>query len=100
GRTASDPAFNPQLTGIHVFRFAYTIGLNVVDYNLIDLPAAGFGNRNSTTGEREVYWWGDMNEASGSIRGTAIVYPAVTHPSPGALCALGLGGLACTRRKR
>jgi MYXO-CTERM domain-containing protein len=101
GRTASDPAFNPQLTNIHVFRFGITVDpFTTLGDMTIDLPLNGFGNRNSTTGEREIYWWGDMNEASGSIRGTAIVFPAHTSPSPGPLWALGVAGLAGTRRRR
>src|SRR2546423_14507373 len=79
GRTASDPAFSSQLTDIHVFRFAFTLDAHTaVPYGMtIDLPLNAFGNRNSTTGEREVDWWGDMNELSGSIRGTAEGFPAI-----------------------
>jgi hypothetical protein len=100
GRTASDPAFDPRLTDIHVFRFAFTLDNSTSLPDLtMDIPAAGFGNRNSTTGNREVYWWGDMNEASGSIRGTALVVPARIVPGPGVLSALGLAALARHRRR-
>jgi hypothetical protein len=99
GRTSSDPAFNSQLTNIHVFRFGFTLDAGGLD-QIIDLPAAGFGNRNSTTGEREVYWFADMNEASGSIRGAALVVPGVIHiPGPGGATLLGLGALARRRRR-
>jgi hypothetical protein len=103
GRTASDPAFNPSIQNVHVFRFGFTLDSSTVRPDLIvDAPAAGFGNRDSTTGERQVFWWADLNEASGSIRGAAAVIPGVVHvvPSPASLALLGLGGLAIGRRRR
>jgi uncharacterized protein (TIGR03382 family) len=104
GRTTSDPAFNPSLSSVYVFKFGFTADATGGDRNMvIDAPLAGFGNRNTTTGDREVYWWGDMNEASGSIRGTAAVTTATAHilvPTPASLALLGLGGLAVGRRRR
>jgi hypothetical protein len=103
GRTTNDPAFNPALS-VNVFRFGMMInaaGAARPDM-LVDSPTAGFGNRNTTTGEREVYWWGDMNESSGSIRGTAVVDGAIITfvPTPASLALLGLGGLIVGRRRR
>lgn len=104
GRTTSDPAFNPALSNIYVFKFGVTLDpANGSRPDLVvDAPLAGFGNRNTTSGDREVYWWGDMNEASGSIRGTAAVTTATIHvvPTPASLALLGLGGLAIGRRRR
>src|SRR6185369_6964582 len=105
GRTTSDPAFNGALSNIYVFKFGFTLGAGARVGNgdmIVDSPLAGFGNRNTTTGDREVYWWGDMNEASGSVRGTAAVSTAVIHtvPTPASLALLGLGGLAIGRRRR
>jgi len=42
----------------------------------IDVPLNGFGNRNTNTGEREVFWFLDMNETLGTARGTPRVHPA------------------------
>jgi uncharacterized protein (TIGR03382 family) len=104
GRTTSDPAFNGSLANVYVFKFGVTLdAANTADRILtVDSPLAGFGNRNTTTGDREVYWWGDMNEASGSIRGTANVATVGIHvvPTPASLALLGLGGLAIGRRRR
>jgi uncharacterized protein (TIGR03382 family) len=104
GRTTSDPAFNGSLSNVYVFKFGLTLdAANGTRPDLVvDAPLAGFGNRNTTTGDREVYWWGDMNEASGSIRGTASVTTATIHviPTPASLALLGLGGLAIGRRRR
>jgi uncharacterized protein (TIGR03382 family) len=105
GRTTSDPAFNPSIANVYVFKFGVSLdAANTTDRTLtVDSPLAGFGNRNTTTGDREVYWWGDMNEASGSIRGTANVTTAGIHvlvPTPASLALLGLGGLAVGRRRR
>jgi uncharacterized protein (TIGR03382 family) len=104
GRTTSDPAFNPSIANVYVFKFGVSLdAANTTDRTLtVDSPLAGFGNRNTTTGDREVYWWGDMNEASGSIRGTANVATVGIHvvPTPASLALLGLGGLAIGRRRR
>jgi MYXO-CTERM domain-containing protein len=104
GRTTSDPAFEPGLTNVYVFKFGFTLDpANSTRPDLvIDAPLAGFGNRNTASGDREVYWWADMNEASGSNRGTALVTTAQVHvtPTPASLALLGLGGLAVGRRRR
>jgi len=105
GRTTSDPAFNGSLSNIYVFKFGFTTDAASADRLMtISVPANGFGNFNTTSQEREIYWWGDMNEASGSVRGTAAVTNAVAHiipvPTPASLALLGLGGLAVGRRRR
>jgi len=103
GRTTSDPAFNGSLSNVYVFKFGFTpTDTGAARDMVINAPANGFGNYNSTTQEREIYWWGDMNEASGSIRGTASVTAATAHivPTPASLALLGLGGLALGRRRR
>jgi len=63
-------------------------------------PDQGFGNRNSSTGEREVYWFASMNEATGSIVGTAVVNEAAISiiPGPSSLGLLGIGALTVRRR--
>lgn len=103
GRVAADPAFNPALQNVELFRFGVTINAfgarTLLD---VDLPAGGFGNRNSTTGDREIYWFATMFEGSGSIRGTATVNAGHIHlvPAPASLALLGLGGLCVARRRR
>jgi hypothetical protein len=101
GRTTSDPAFNGSLSNIYVFKFGITPDPSLPrGLMVIDAPLGGFGNRNTATGDREIYWWGDMNEASGSIRGTATVTTATIFlPAPASLALLGLGGLAMRRRR-
>jgi len=101
GRGTADPAFNPSLTNVHIFRFGFTVGAGATLDMTVDAPAGGFGNLNSSTGEREVYWYANLNENTGSIRGTAVVVPGVIHiPSPASIALLGLGGLAIGRRRR
>ena len=101
GRTTSDPAFNPSLS-VNLFRFGFTMAGSISAREMVfDIPLDGFGNRNSVTGEREVYWFANMNEGTGSITGTAVVIPARTFlPTPASLVVLGLGGLAIGRRRR
>jgi hypothetical protein len=103
GRTASDPAFNPSLSNVHVFRFGMTINADSGERVLtVDAPLAGFGNFTSTTGERQVYWFANMNESSGSVRGTASVAQGFINivPTPATMALLGLGGLCVARRRR
>jgi len=101
GRGTGDPAFNPSLQNVYVFKFGVTLGSGHTADLTVSSPLEGFGNRNSTTGDREVYWWADMNENTGSIRGTAAVTGAIIHvPTPASLALLGLGGLAIGRRRR
>lgn len=104
GRTASDPAFNTTISNVHVFRFAIqvdTAAARGANFLTVDAPLAGFGNLNTNTGNREVYWYADMNETAGSIRELpTIVAGTINIPTPGALALLGLGGLTVARRRR
>jgi uncharacterized protein (TIGR03382 family) len=103
GRTTSDPAFNSSLVSLVVFKFNITLSTTAVARTMVvDIPAGGFGNLNTTTGVREVRWYAGMNEATGSVRGAATVTQAtITElPAPGAAALLGLGGLAAVRRRR
>lgn len=105
GRTASDPAFNPSITNVAVFRFGMTINTDVggVRDLVVSAPLDGFGNRNAA-GEREVYWWGDLNASTGDLRGTASVtnglISIIPVPTPATMALLGLGGLCVARRRR
>lgn len=117
GRSFSDPAFAPG-TSVNVFRWGMTIdagsdsasGARVLT---VDAPIEGFGNRvgatsaqfpGSAVGDREVYWWGDMNASTGDLRGTAAVAQSfiniVVVPTPASLALMGLGGLCVARRRR
>jgi hypothetical protein len=103
GRTTSDPPFNSELANVYVFKFGIRLDSLPVSRTMVfDIPPDGFGNRNTMTGEREVYWWGNAIDDP-SNRGTAIVVPAmvdVLAPAPGGCgLLLGLAG-ACGRRRR
>jgi hypothetical protein len=101
GRSTGDPAFNGELQNIVVFRMGIDLSdfIPTFDPIVIDSPVEGFGNRNATTGEREVYWFASMTEATGSIRGTAIVEPvSLVLPTPASL-VVGLVGLVAVRRR-
>jgi MYXO-CTERM domain-containing protein len=103
GRTTSDPAFSNSLQNVVVFKFKITLSNDpVLRTMLVDAPAGGFGNLNTTTGVREVRWYGAMNESTGSIVGAANVTTAtITEvPSPGVLALAGAGGLAALRRRK
>ena len=102
GRNSTDPAFNDQLQNIVVFRMGLAVGNDFGPVGMVvDSPVDGFGNRNATTGEREVYWFASMTEATGSIRGTVIVDPVIIGiPAPASLGVIGLGCLAVVRRRR
>jgi uncharacterized protein (TIGR03382 family) len=108
GRTDADPTFNMNLgmnpqAPLVVFKFRITLSSdNVGRTMIVDAPALGFGNLNTTTGVREVRWYAGMNENTGSIRGAATVTTATITaiPTPASLGLLGLGGLAVGRRRR
>jgi hypothetical protein len=108
GRTTADPAFLAQTSNVHVLRFALQIDTGFPSDErrtlTVDAPLAGFGNLNTTTGNREVYWYADMNEVAGSVREVPIVNTAriqvLLIPAPASLALLGLGGLAVARRRR
>ncbi len=100
GRTSSDPAFNPSLT-VNVFRFGFNFDTFIARELTIDIPADGFGNRDAATGERQVYWFADMLEVTGSLRGTALVIPArIIMPAPGVTMLFGFGAISLRRRSR
>ena len=101
GRTSADPAFNSQLQNIVVFRMGMEFGTVLRSEPIvIDSPVEGFGNRNTATGEREVYWFASMTEVTGSIRGTAVVEPVrLVIPGPGAW-VVALAGVIAVRRQR
>jgi hypothetical protein len=104
GRTAADPAFNPELS-VSVFRFGMQINTDTGERTLlVDAPLAGFGNRATATGDREIYWWSQagLNGSSGDVRGTALVNGGTINivPAPASLALLGLGGLCVARRRR
>jgi hypothetical protein len=102
GRTNEGPPFVPDLVAVTVFRYA--VALDTTTFRagpvVCDIPANGFGNLNTSTGEREVWWYANRNEASGSIRGTAVVVPAVIVPTPPGTLLLTCGILAWSRRRR
>lgn len=107
GRTTDDPAFNGTLQNIYAFKFGLQLDSATTPPSAprvmtVDAPAGGFGNRNSTTGDREIYWFTSTAEATGSTRGTALVTPATITvvPTPASLALLGLGGLVVGRRRR
>ena len=107
GRQPVDPPFATQLQGIYVFKWGVTLTTSDAARfghdMLVDAPAAGFGNRNTANGDREIYWFTNTSEATGGIRGTAAITTGNVHftvPSPASLALLGLGGLAVGRRRR
>lgn len=104
GRTASDPAFNPSLINLRVFRFAVDVDTNQGFRSLvIDVPLSGMGNKVTTGGsEGQVFWFADMNEPSGSIREVPTVNTAVINfiPAPAGAALLGMGVVAVGRRRR
>jgi len=103
GRTTADPAFNAATQNVIVFKFKITLSTDQVNRTMVvDAPAAGFGNLNSTTGVREVRWFATTSQNTGSIVGAATVSTAtITEiPTPGAAGLLAAGGLAAFRRRR
>jgi hypothetical protein len=110
GRTTNDPAFNTSLANVFVFKWGVTLDTSLAsripnDQNMsVDAPLAGFGNRNTANGDREIYWFTNTAEATGGTRGTPLVTTGlvdfVAVPTPASLALLGLGGLAVGRRRR
>ncbi|HYE62499.1 MAG TPA: PEP-CTERM sorting domain-containing protein [Phycisphaerales bacterium] len=101
-RTTSDPAFNPSLTNVRVFRFAVDVDTNAGERVLaVEAPMAGIGNRQSDN-SRMLYWYADMTESAGSIREVPTINNATITviPTPATMALLGLGGLAVSRRRR
>jgi hypothetical protein len=105
GRVSYDPAFLAYTTDVHVFRFALLLDtdLGVGRHIIVDAPLAGFGNLNTTTGNREVYWYADLNEVTGSVREVPTVVSGLIRigiPTPASLALMSLGGIAIARRRR
>jgi hypothetical protein len=102
GRTAEEPPFNFSLQNLEVFKFGIRLSDQVFEpYLTIDAPLNGFGNLNTTTGEREVRWYASLVESMGSIRGTPEVIPAnIWVPAPGAVVTLAMGPLLLRRRRQ
>jgi len=80
GRTTVDPAFQPAIANLQVYKCGVVLSADPVTRDLVvDSPAAGFGNLNPNTGEREVFWYASMNEGTGSLRGTPSILVATIH---------------------
>lgn len=97
GRTTLDPAFNGQLAGIVVFKFAFVLGASAQSMTI----SSEFRYRPKfpPAETEDVYWFGSMSEATGSIRGDGVVTPATIFiPAPGALICLATA--ACMTRRR
>jgi hypothetical protein len=76
-RCTTDPIPNLELQNVTVFKFGINLSSDAAPRLLrIDSPLPAFGNRNTATNEREVYWILDPFEPSGSIRGTPVVSAA------------------------
>jgi hypothetical protein len=106
GRTTNDPAFNPGLTDLVVFKVK--IILDPLNTSVRDMqvytPQEWAGELSLSTMERLVFWYANMTEGVGSIRVPAQVEGAVIHvvPAPGSVSALCLlmGTVAVRRRRR
>jgi hypothetical protein len=73
----TDPGPSLETQNVTMFKFGVHLSSDAAPRLLrIDSPPSAFGNRNTATGEREVYWYADWNESTGSIRGTPQVIPA------------------------
>lgn len=103
GRTAAEPAFNTATANVIVFKFRINLSTDVVGRVMqVTIPAAGLGNLNLDTGVREVRWFANMTESTGSLSGAATIVPATITlvPAPGAAGLLAVGGLVMGRRRR
>jgi hypothetical protein len=103
GRTASDPAFNPATNNVALFKYGVTIDPASAKRQLVfTTPGEWLGNRNSTTGDREIYWYREGIEPSGTERGTPLIVAATVHvvPGPGSAGVLMLIGAGMGRAGR
>jgi len=98
----ADPAFDPNIVNVILFRFQITLSLDsTIRDLLIDVPEAGI-NRNTSTGAREAGWFASASDSFGSIKAAVSVGTSTLRvvPAPGALGLLGLGGVMVLRRRR
>jgi MYXO-CTERM domain-containing protein len=101
GRIGTDPPFLGALANITVFRYAVQLDMNAGVRSVTwDIPLSGLGQRNTATGEREVWWYASMNESAGSIRGTPVVFPASIAPAPSSMALIVAAAIAARRRRR
>jgi hypothetical protein len=76
-RCTTDPAPNFEVANVTLFKLGIHLSADAAPRLLrIDAPPSAFGNRNTTTNEREVYWFANQSEAVGSIRGTPVISTA------------------------
>jgi hypothetical protein len=102
GRSPAEPAFSTALQNVVVFKYRINISTDVVGRVMqVTIPADGFGNQNTTTGAREIRWFANMTEATGSLVGGATVIPAnIIVPAPAGLAMIGMGAMLAVKRRR
>jgi hypothetical protein len=99
GRTTNDPPYNTELSNVYVLKLGIVFSQTSQPHTLvIDAPADGFGNRNTATGEREVYWF-DPGIIDFEARGTADVHSATISNVPGPGSIVALTGFMFARRR-
>lgn len=103
GRVVSDPAFNPNLTNLVVFKVRLDLDPSHLDERTMSVfsPEEWTGELNN--GLRQVYWYASMSEATGSIRVPAQVIGATIHviPTPaGVVLVAGGATVVGVRRRR